>query len=282
MNYVIENRMGDYYAILDDNYKNATLCVNLSTILKTETLTVRNNVTYNKETSWFLSYDDENLSLNFTIEENTFKQRLDIEKLLESLVYCIKNNRTLNECSYLNDAINELYTDVFFSNTYTLLYSDEKIVRAEIRIKDLEDNILGRASRFILTEKRIKLLEYVGKKLEDNLSTASRIEIVKDDKIIDLGIITINNNIIQDNDIRYYEIDIFFGNCSYGDIYDLKDLRDIEYIPKLPNRYTNPDMMYDYITANNQTEDISKYKASVKSKTILLDINKFIINDFSI
>lgn len=280
MEYKIENRMGDYYAVLDEIYKNSTLCVNLSTILKVELIS--NSYKESKDSTWFLSYEDGITYLNFSIESDTFKKELDLNMLLESLVYCIKNNCTINECTYLNNAINDLYTEAFFINSEDfILFSDERIIKAEVRIRDSEDNLIGKASRFIVTQHKIILLEYVGKKLEDE-NDVSIVEILKDNIFMSFGVLRLENVVIQDNDIKYYELDSCYRGLFDSNYVDEEEKKEIKYIPNLPNSYTSPDAMYKYIVEHNNSEDIVKYKASVKEKVRLININNFIINDFNI
>ena len=94
------------------------------------------------------------------------------------------------------------------------------------------------------------------------------------------GVLRLENVVIQDNDIKYYELDSCYRGLFDSNYIDEEEKREIKYIPNLPNSYTSPDAMYKYIVEHNNSEDIVKYKASVKEKVRLININNFIINDF--
>lgn len=281
MKYTIENRSGDFYAVLEETYKGKSLCVNLSTVLKTETVSIFDKMSFDSESTWVLEYnqEEEKLFLKFLVNEHVFAEELNIDELLEELVHCLNNNIMLNNCDYLNNAINKLYDTVFFEflKKNNIIFSNNRIIKAKVNIYGRKDEILGTASRFILTTNHCYLLEYVGKNLSNNYATAV---IDCGDKETTMSLISMLGDCPDANDIKYYDFSYLIGKLNKDKV-DNED-REICYMPKLPNRYSSPDLMYQFIITNNSSEDIVRYKTSVKPKVKLLNINKFMVAEFCV
>lgn len=315
MNYRIEKREDEYFAITDEKYKNKVITVNLSTVFKVETVKFKaldyssysstsNNL--EAELVWYLRYSESEpktiyIDLNFNascsiLDRDEYASiAMSLDLLIEEAVDCIKNNKLTSGFMNLNKAMNEAYYKVFISSLTVnkiLLFSDI-ILPINSIVYDNDKKILGFATRIVINNFGIKICEYVGKNL--NAAINPEILIVVDDIILKHFISTSSEpNLSVRDTIDYYEFkgiwhNIYDGICEINSIDELKiidqlKVKNNELIPQLntPLNYTNAKIMYEYIVKNNTSEELNKYRFALKPCIKLVNINQYMTNEYMI
>lgn len=314
MNYRIEKRKDEYFAITDEKYKNKIITVNLSTVLKVETVKFKaldyssysstsNNL--EAELVWYLRYSESEpktiyIDLNFNascsiLDRDEYASiAMSLDLLIEEAVDCIKNNKLTSGFANLNKAMNEAYYKVFISLLTVnkiLLFSDI-ILPINSIVYNNDKKILGFATRVIINNFGIKICEYVGKNL--NAAINPEILIVVDDIILKHFISASSEpNLSVRDTIDYYEFKgmwhIYDRIYEFNSIDELKiidqlRIKNNELIPLLntPLNYTNAIIMYEYIMKNNKYEELNKYRSALKPSIKLVNINKYMTNEYEI
>ena len=314
MNYRIEKREDEYFAITDEKYKNKIITVNLSTVLKVETVKFKaldyssysstsNNL--EAELVWYLRYSESEpktiyIDLNFNASCSVLDRdeyasiAMSLDLLIEEAVDCIKNNKLTSGFVNLNKAMNEAYYKVFISSLTVnklLLFSDI-ILPINSIVYDNDKKILGFATRVVINNFGIKICEYVGKNL--NAAINPEILIVVDDIILKHFISASSEpNLSVRDTIDYYEFKgmwhIYDRIYEFNSIDELKiidqlRIKNNELIPQLntPLNYTNAIIMYEYIVKNNTSEELNKYRFALKPCMKLVNINKYMTNEYMI
>ena len=314
MNYRIEKREDEYFAITDEKYKNKIITVNLSTVLKVETVKFKaldyssysstsNNL--EAELVWYLRYSESEpktiyIDLNFNascsiLDRDEYASiAMSLDLLIEEAVDCIKNNKLTSGFVNLNKAMNEAYYKVFISLLTVnkiLLFSDIILPINSIVYND-DKKILGFATRVVINNFGIKICEYVGKNL--NAAINSEILIVVDDIILKHFISASSEpNLSVRDTIDYYEFKgmwhIYDRIYEFNSIDELKiidqlRIKNNELIPQLntPLNYTNAIIMYEYIMKNNTSEELNKYRSALKPCIKLVNINQYMTNEYMI
>lgn len=289
----IEKRNGDYYVITEEKYKNDNIVINLSSVIKTDDVWIQQNISTKKiEIAWALRYDDSTNKLYIDLIADdqepqdttsfTYTKEIDLINLTMELVECVKNNSIIENCKLLNKAMNELYNEFFrdYLGKDILVFSNN-ILTGNCIIK-LENKVLGNASRFMLQSNNINILEYVGKTLYGHNSL--KIYIYIENKKIE-----ILTSKAHENNSFYDPNEHLLAYYSFGSIYLSNTFENLEDIPSfneyhelnVPYCLSTPKNMYKYITENNTTDDILRYRISLKPVIKLININKFMINEYS-
>ena len=314
MNYRIEKREDEYFAITDEKYKNKIITINLSTVLKVETVKFKaldyssysstsNNL--EAELVWYLRYSELEpktiyIDLNFNascsiLDKDEYASiAMSLDLLIEEAVDCIKNNKLTSGFVNLNKVMNEAYYKVFISLLTVnkiLLFSDIILPINSIVYND-DKKILGFATRVVINNFGIKICEYVGKNL--NAAINPEILIVVDDIILKHFISASSEpNLSVRDTIDYYEFkgmwNIYDRIYEFNSIDELKiidqlRIKNNELIPQLniPLNYTNAIIMYEYIIKNNTSEELNKYRSALKPCIKLVNINQYITNEYMI
>ena len=314
MNYRIEKREDEYFAITDEKYKNKIITVNLSTVLKVETVKFKaldyssysstsNNL--EAELVWYLRYSESEpktiyIDLNFNascsiLDKDEYASiAMSLDLLIEEAVDCIKNNKLTSGFVNLNKAMNEAYYKVFISSLTVnklLLFSDI-ILPINSIVYDDDKKILGFATRVVINNFGIKICEYVGKNL--NAAINPEILIVVDDIILKHFISASSEpNLSVRDTIDYYEFKgmwyIYDRIYEFNSIDELKiidqlRIKNNELIPQLNTslNYTNAIIMYEYIMKNNTFEELNKYRSALKPCIKLVNINQYMTNEYEI
>lgn len=314
MNYRIEKREDEYFAITDEKYKNKIITVNLSTVLKVETVKFKAldyssySSTFNNleaELVWYLRYSESepktiyidlnlNASCSILDRDEYASIAMSLDLLIEEAVDCIKNNKLTSGFMNLNKAMNEAYYKVFISSLTVnklLLFSDI-ILPINSIVYDDDKKILGFATRVVINNFGIKICEYVGKNL--NAAINPEILIVVDDIILKHFISASSEpNLSVRDTIDYYEFKgmwhMYDGIYEFDSIDELKiidqlKIKNNELIPQFntPLNYTNAIIMYEYIMKNNTFEELNKYRSALKPCIKLVNINQYMTNEYMI
>lgn len=282
MTYKIENRYGEFFAITDKTYNDQIITVNLSSIVLTDTITLLKTIPIKEEFVWILSYNKDNnqLYMKLITEKITFQKKININTVIDELINCIIQNRTLNNCIYINEIINDLYNnafDFYFRNETVLL--SNHIIKKIAYTNDLNNMVVGCSSRFILNSTSFYLLEYEGK-IKD-ADEFKYIEIICEDKKIQFLKSKVDESYYQS--IGYYKISGLLGQMLKVDT-QKKEIVDIDQIVKLKlkNKFTTLEDIKDYTLNFNSLQDILEYKKSMRPSIVLIDINKYILQEFMI
>lgn len=283
----VEKRNGDYYIITGEKYKDNNIVINASSIIKTDDVWIQDGLTRRIEIVWVLRYDESLNKLFLDLladDENSsvFTREIDLINLTLELIDCVKNNSMLEKCELLNSTMNSLYQDFFncVLNKNDIICSNN-ILTGKCIIK-VDNKIIGTASRFVLQPNNFCLLEYVGKslKFENNFKASIHVNNKK------INIIATKNH--EDNDfydsenhlLAYYNF-----SCIYVDIVDQNQdettFGDDYQKLNVPYILSTPKNMYSYIIDNNIIEDIVKYRISIKPEIRFVNINRFMVNEFS-
>ena len=294
MKYNIEKRNGDYFIITDQKYKDNTIVINLSSVIKVESICIQETLVISNLATWSLLYDEihEKLFMCLDIENfegiNNYLEEIDIITFINECVSCVQNNIMLDKCEYINLLINKTYNAAFYDcikNHSCILHSSDNIINGFVEII-YNNKVLGYASRFILKKNAITILEYTGKdliKLVSLYDLQLKFRIKNKDISIDLdlacNIISEDDSVnVLENILGYYELKkvlITDFSCKKNE----DDMPEIYPLNVMINPINNM-AMHTYVINNNDMDDITKYKISIKPKVKLLDINKIIVEEY--
>lgn len=282
MKYRIEKRGGDYYIITDEKHKNDTIIINLSSVIKTDEGFINESLE-KIDLLWTLRYDENNHKVYIDLllareESKIYTREISIMSLISELVHCVQNNKNLEDCVELNSIIGLLYEDAFcdmLENENVILRSNI-IIEAYCVVKQYDNKLLGNASRFIIQKSKLSILEYVGKQIDCKPVIEINIKNKKIKMITSSGFS--ENKLFDPADhlLGYYS----FVAMDTG-ITDVVEEKKDFYRIKVPIVLSTPESMYAYILANNDIDDIIKYKISMKPTLKLVNINRFMINEYS-
>lgn len=298
MKYEIKKRESDYFLITDETYKDQTIVINLSSIIKEEQIQGfignieddSNAKSMQKiDLMWILRYEPSEESLYVDLMTSilpVLSEKIDIEKAAIELVDCVKSNKMIDSCNYLNIITNKLYQTAFINSLEKneILYSAEML---DVSCEFYQDKkIVGRCSRVIMSKNQLLALEYVGKKLVDTseISTSCEIKFKNTNKSISY-LITKSIKVVGNDDwmLGYYSL--------YGIYSEVKTViepdaeTDTVATSDLKVQYSSNSTiknLYEYVLDNNSVEQIKKYKSSMKPKLRLANVNTFMVEQFMV
>lgn len=282
----IEHRSdGDYIITGETTVKGESIVVKLNSEVDSQLIVYKTqDMTTNINLSWLLNYNEELgiyielLAVN-RLKTNKAIAQIDNETCVNELVNMIKNNGTLEDCGSIQKAIYDSYNTLFESylENERILHSNI-IVEGIVEVKD-QNKVLGHGTRFIINGDQLIICEYAGKSIPINV--LPQINIYKNDTMITLEprehMYNVNNNSNDVSDISYLAYKI---NNDHALNYSYKTL---EY-PNLsvPYHYSDKHGMIQYIRKHNTPAEIVKYKIALKGKVEILNINKYMVNEFLI
>lgn len=293
MSYSYETRGDNIYLLTGHKNKDKNIVIKLGSVVQ-ETTVVDAITRSSYSLIWRLEKGDtdEELNIRGSIDGSTYNVVVDTQEIVNQLVNVVNSNLTIEGCPLIINSIMEAYNHVFndFLNSKGILLCSNNIVNGYIIIRN-KGKILGTASRFIYNSLNdLKICEYVGKAIfeEMNIETS----LITGESIVKFrrrGAFTTQINETNDS---VYDPDVeTLGYFGYeASIYNITD--DVievseEEAPEIfninvPQYFTTPTEMNEYCREHNNTEDIEKYRISLKPKVQLIDINKFMLREFSI
>lgn len=283
MTYKIENRYGEFFAITDKKYNDQIITVNLSNIILTDIVTVLKTMPIKEDFIWTLYYKEDTCKLYMKLitEQMTFQRKIDLDKMINELIDCVEHNKTLNNCMYINKIINDLYNDAFryFFNDGIIILSNH-IIKEIAYVNNVNNKTIGCASRFILTSTTCYLLEYEGKMKE--AEDFKCIEIIINNKRIEFLKSKVEESFFSL--IGYYKISGLLGQINKIDSSEKKEVVNIDEIVKLKVKPTLISLtnMREYVLEVNSMEDVMAYKKSMRPSVVMININKYMLNEFMI
>ena len=276
----------DYIITNQKTDKGQEIVIKLNTEIKNEIACVTGSYSKIIELSWELKGDDiSNLYIQINTEiidkKLSSTVKVDSEKFIKELIDAVKKNGTIDECSELNKALYLSYNKLFKTCLKErLILMSDFVTEGIVKLKE-SNKILGNGSRFILNNHKLTVCEYTGKEITK--FTLPKIEI----HIDQYKIIFNCSNALNDSDERVIfssEDDIGYVQFA-GRISHLEDTDEkmIEYPTlNIPYYFSTEKDMKRQIKQNNTLDDIIKYKIAFKGKVEILDINKYMVNEFLI
>lgn len=286
-NIEIEERSNGKYILTGQKHKGQDIVIKIGSIIDKEAVLFEENVYKKDELIWTLEYDNGlyvKLSAYTMINGKvlSYKCRVDTTKCINELVNMVKENATLDTCEEIKKAIykcNNEFFKIVYNNGY-IMHSNN-IIEGLVAVIN-ENKILGYGSRFILNKNEFTLCEYVGQTItrDMNLKFEMKDELIK---------LTFHENrCIYDEDEKVYSK----GSQGVGYLkYNGRAFKglneegiDIPVYPKLKVPYIFSDkekMILDVINLNKE-EDIQAYKLALRGKIELIDVNKYMLNEYLI
>lgn len=284
--FIEKREYGDFIITEHKNDKGQDIVIKLNSEIRNEIAYVTGNYSKIINLSWELKGEDiSNLYMQINTElidkELSLTVKLDSEKLIKELVNIVKHNGTIEDCSELNRAFYLSYNKLFKEclKDRIILMSDY-IMEGIVKIKE-SNKTLGHGGRFVLSNNRVIVCEYTGKEITRD--TLPKLEIyVEGYKIKYTCINTINDSdsrviFSNNNDIGYLK---FAGMVS-----SLEEVeKETQNYPKLdvPYFFSNERDMIRECMQRNNLDDIIKYKIAFKGKVEIIDVNKYMVNEFLI
>lgn len=283
----IEHREdGDYIITEEKTSKNQTIIIKLDSELDNQVVSCihgdkRTDITL----IWKLRYSNEigiyvKLSHTYLLKYDDEIIEIDNDTCINELTNMVKDNGTLEDCPSIQEAIYKSYNNLFYK-----LLKDNKILHSNFIVEGIvevksENKILGHGTRFILNGEDIVVCEYTGKSIVKSLLPQLNI-CIGNKKIIAE---TINYSFSREyafqaeGDIGYLKYRILRDN-----VISITEEKVLNY-PKLkvPYNYTDDESMVQFCKQKNTVDDIVKYKIALKGTTVILDINKYMVNEFLI
>lgn len=286
-NIKIEERLSGKYILTGQKYKGQEIVIKIGSTINQETFFLESITTctafYKKcKVTWTLEYNDD-LYIKLKTSEDKFSShmyKLDATKCINELVHMVQNNCTLDACKEIQKGIYECNNQLFktaYKNDY--IVHSESIIEGLVAVLD-DDKILGYGSRFILRGDKLTVCEYVGQTItKDMVLTFKTV-----DELIQL-------NFQQRSSINKFEEKLYSkGSAGVGyleyevSVSQISNSLDIPTFTRLKAPYTFSDKasMKNDVIALNTAEEIQAYKLALRGKVELIDVNKYMLNEYLI
>lgn len=293
MNYSYETRDNETYIVTDKKLSKDTIILKLNNVFKRESL-IETLAKEEYSATWKINTteNEEKLEIELKIEggcniSESFTQEIDAEELLNEFVEMMKHDAELEYCSKLMQTMTEIFNKAFyyFSCEKRFIFVSDYIIQGYVEIKGEDNKALGGASRFKVLPDGLYIYEYIGKEVpmetiiktfvylkhtfEDGKTLITKLNFIMTRK----GAFTLAEN----NKIEYFEIESTISGISTIN-------EDIPDIPKMNYTYvhTNTSVMRDKFLDNNTEIAIMEYKRALKPKVKLININRYMINEFTV
>lgn len=281
MSFSFEERKNGIYLLTNEKHNDKDIVIKMDSIIKEEVLTeCVERSTYN--VTWKLDKNDEGLCLIAKTNNQTYTKQLDTIVIINEFVSMIKENKTLEHCQSLLSEINDLFNDIFNTSLRDrgLILTSNNIIKGIVTVSH-NGKVIGYASRFLLdASDRLYLCEYVGKSINSEMDLSLSVRI--GNQVINLGFI----NYIDDETNIYSPSNSLFGyfginirirgvNVTTEDVIEYPELN-------VPYVYSTAIEMNRYCARNNQDSQIRAYKTVLKPRIQLLNINSFMLREFTI
>lgn len=281
MDYSFEERSNGTYILTNEKHDNKDIVIKMDSIIKEEVLTeCVERSTYN--VTWKLDKNDDGLCLIAKINNQTYTKNLDSMTIISELISMVKENKTLEYCKNLLNEINNLFNDIFSTSLKDrgLILTSNNIVKGIVTVYH-NGKILGYATRFLLdASDRLYICEYIGKPIHSDMELSLSVRV--GNQMINLGFISYIDN---EDTIYSPSISLFgyFGiNIRIRGVNVTTEDEIIYPQINVPNIYSTSIEMNEYCKRNNQEREIQEYKIALKPKVQLLNINSFMLREFTI
>ena len=284
--FIEEREDGSYIITGEKNSKGQDIVIKLNSEIKNDVISLSGRDSRNVNISWKLKANDiSSLYVELEIEDEDIEEKLssivelDSKKCIEELINIVKNNEASLASEEINKAFYESYNKLFakcLSRRYILI--SDYIVEGIVKVKDF-NKVLGHGSRFIINSKNFTVCEYTGKTITRDI--IPKLEIYINGYVLRYNCV---NSLSSEREMFKSENDI--GYLKYlGMISHIEEGEcDIKEYPKLnvPYDFSNERSMLIQCIQRNTLDDIIKYKIAFKGKVEIIDVNKYMVNEFLI
>ena len=304
MRYKIEQRGNKYYAITNKFHGTSKLIIDLEAVIHSDSCSFISSdytaATKEGEYTFALSFIDDILYVNLSVihyaQIYNYKTPIDIHNFIEECVQCVKTNKNLQNNKVLANAQQKLAQEAFINilSTQKDIFISNYIINCYAEVK-LNETIYATASAININKTNITLFECTGKNIEH----------LSHDANYAFSIILYFNDIDENSDscfvlhlrgkqqlfsvsvpyFRYLQFE--WVNSHYETRTKRKDIRYINVFNK-PYDVLNDEKQkeqdiqerYKYIIKNNTQKEIMDFIKSYRTYAVLIDINKFMVNEF--
>lgn len=288
MSYSYETRDNGIYLLTGKKAKEKDIVIkmgsNVSEIHLTDAIT---RATYNL--IWTIEANDlediNTINLKGRIDGEDHYVSMDTTKIVNELSNMVIKNQTLDICDTLNNAIEKGFNDIFLymlETKGTFLCSISPI-KAYIVIRH-KGKIIGGATRFTFNAGVLSISEYVGKDINRDMELTADVVIGNQKVTFNLNAQRNAEYEIYDSNmytLGYFTYDARIRNIVVNDDYDQTEVPKIAPL-KVPKFFTNINEINEYIKLNNTQEEIDRYRISLKPKIEIININNFMLREFTI
>lgn len=288
MSYSYETRDSGIYLLTGKKAKEKDIVIKMgSSVSEIHLMDAMTRTTYNLV--WTIEADDlediSTINLKGRVNEADHYIPMDATKIINELSDMVIKNQTLEVCETLNNALEEGFNDIFLHmlDTKGVFLCSNSPTKAYVALRH-KGKIIGGASRFSLNAGILNIYEYVGKDINRDMELTANI-------IIGNHKITFNLNAQKDAEYEIYDSNIHtLGYFSYNarmrnivenDGYDYMEAPEIAPL-KVPKSFTNANEMNNYIRKHNLLTEIDRYRISLKPKVEIININSFMLREFTV
>lgn len=285
MSYSYETREDGLYLLTGKKDKEKDIVVKLgSCVQDTTVMEALTRTTYSLLWTLEKGDTDDILVLKGIIDNQTYEIDMDAEKVVNQLVNMVQKNLTLESCSEITNTLDTGFEMIFndFLRDKGLLLCSNNIVKGYVVVRN-KGKIIGTANRFIYSSVGdLKICEYVGKSITVDMPITISVTIGR--TLIKFR----NRSSLTDSEIIYNSEVHTLGYFGYeAGIYNITEADEDTEAPivheiDVPRYYTTPEEMNTYCTEHNSLEEIERYRISLKPKVQLIDINKFMLREFTV
>lgn len=289
MSYSYETRDSGIYLLTGKKAKEKDIVIkmgsNIADIHLTDALS---RTTYNL--SWTIEADSlediSTINLKGKIDEAEYLIPMETEKVVEELSNMVIKNQTLEVCNTLNNALEEGFNNIFqhMLSTKSILLCSNSPINAYIILRH-KGKIIGGATRFSLNSSgMLSIYEYVGKDINRDMELTA--DVIVGNHRINFNLILQSNAEYEVYDTNTHTLGYFTYNARIKNILDNEGYDYIE-VPEIirlnvPNLFTSANEMNTYIRMYNSLEAIDKYRISLKPKVEIININNFMLREFTV
>lgn len=226
--------------------------------------------------------DDELLTLRGKIKGIIFDFDLNKEIIVKQFCNMIKQSLTLESCNYLKMMMQKCFNTIFehFYKQKGEVLTSSIPIDSYVEIRE-KGKVLGAASRFSFTSTgMLQLYEYTGKEINSNMELIAHAVIDDNEINFKTRTETIGATIFNPREQALGYIDL--PARIYGSHETEIEAPEMNLLSKVPMTYTTSEKMLEYILRNNTPEEITAYKMSLKPKIRLMDVNKFMLREFTV
>lgn len=288
MSYSYETRDDGVYLLTGKKTKDKNIVIKMGSNISETYLTDAITKT-NYKLSWSINVDNledtNTINLKGKIDEIQHCIPMNATKVIDELSDMVIKNKTLEVCETLNNALNKGLNDIFkhMLNTENIFLCSTMPIEAYIILRH-KGKMIGGASRFSFNSGILYVYEYVGKNIDRNMELTADV-IIGDCKVI-FNLNAQENELYEIYDSNTHTLGYFSYNAKIRNIVDNSEYEYIE-IPeiaplKVPKMFTNKHEMNSYIKKHNSLTDIDKYRISLKPKLEIININKFMLREFTV
>lgn len=238
---------------------------------------------------WTIEADDledtDTIVLRGKIDGAEHSVQMDATKIVNELSSMVIKNQTLDSCETLNNALEEGFNDIFLHmlDTKGAFLCSAQPIKAYVVLRH-KGKMIGGASRFSFNAGILNIYEYVGKDINRDMELTADV-IVGNCKVT--FVLNAQRDVLYEiydsnmHTLGYFNYSARIRNIVDNNGYDYVEVPEIAPL-KVPKSLTNANDMNGYIKRHNSLNDIDKYRISLKPKVQIININNFMLREFTI